>query len=598
MGRLRFEKPALTYWVISGSYHLLGPGLFSSRLPFLLAGCLVLGLTGLLARRLVADPAVVWLGPLLLAANIQMGAISIRSTPDMLQCLFLLLSVYGFSGVLFLGQRGWHTHGLAYLGAGLAGATKGSLALIATLFPFLLVALRRREWPRLRTLLHPGWMVAGASVTLTWFALAYFEHGETVLRAFVRDQTAAHTEGSWLLVASNLIVYPFAVIRHFFPWSILLLVACLVHRDILVRFAREHRRMLWFGLGWFGLLFLIFSLGPVRRTRYLLPTYPLLAILVGAALNHYLADRSAARWLSRLSRAFLAVGAIAGGLLLVAGLRLGPELMAAGGVLLFTGIALGWAGRRMTPVASFALPAWLWMIALGVVTNLIQPAFNPSPVPVMVLALESIPAGTAPIGVVGAHESIAAQLRLATGGRLELRTLPAETSSLDLNQFEALLVFDEQIEFLREKGWTLEPCGVSHGRRSSRDVLRLLRTGDRAAFDAAAARQHYPRPDGSMGRGRCGAVAGWLRDPRRRRAGRGRRPRSAELHGVVGQDTAGGGDMTVLDIGDGPAAGFDGGEEIEHMPAGGGGGVEFDVLLRSRLRGISPVRRGTRSGSV
>ena len=59
--------------------------------------------------------------------------------------------------------------------------------------------------------------------------------------------------------------------------------------------------------------------------------------------------------------------------------------------------------------------------------------------------------------------------------------------------------------------------------------------------------------------------------------------RAAELQGKVGEDAGGGGDVALLDIGDGAAAGFDGGDKVFHVGAGGGGGVQFNILFADVL---------------
>jgi len=49
-GAPRFQKPPLAYWSVAASYATFGVGVFTSRLPFLLASCGTLWLTYRLAR--------------------------------------------------------------------------------------------------------------------------------------------------------------------------------------------------------------------------------------------------------------------------------------------------------------------------------------------------------------------------------------------------------------------------------------------------------------------------------------------------------------------------------------------------------------------
>ena len=39
------RKPILTFWAIAASYKIFGINLFSSRIPFLIAGCIIIWLT-------------------------------------------------------------------------------------------------------------------------------------------------------------------------------------------------------------------------------------------------------------------------------------------------------------------------------------------------------------------------------------------------------------------------------------------------------------------------------------------------------------------------------------------------------------------------
>src|SRR5208337_2865810 len=44
-GTLQLRKPIITYWAVVASYKIFGINLFSSRIPFLIAGCLIIWFT-------------------------------------------------------------------------------------------------------------------------------------------------------------------------------------------------------------------------------------------------------------------------------------------------------------------------------------------------------------------------------------------------------------------------------------------------------------------------------------------------------------------------------------------------------------------------
>ena len=73
-GTERFKKPLLTYWILCASYKLFGISVFSSRLPFLLAGCGVLWLTWRLGRTLFVTT-----GPALIGAQIGRAHVELQS---------------------------------------------------------------------------------------------------------------------------------------------------------------------------------------------------------------------------------------------------------------------------------------------------------------------------------------------------------------------------------------------------------------------------------------------------------------------------------------------------------------------------------------
>src|SRR5207249_2971447 len=82
-----------------------------------------------------ADDA--FLALLIAASNLQLLTLSIRSTPDILVILFILLSFLGFAQIIFRGNLSFFSFLLAYGGAGLAVQTKGLLGIFPVAFAFV-----------------------------------------------------------------------------------------------------------------------------------------------------------------------------------------------------------------------------------------------------------------------------------------------------------------------------------------------------------------------------------------------------------------------------------------------------------------------------
>ena len=144
-GSVRFRKPIVTYWVLVASYTTMGIGLVASRLPFLLAGCIVLWVTYRIGRSATGDSHTGVAAAAILASNIEFMESATKSTPDMLQCLFLTVSIWGATEIIFQQRRESRWYALLYVGAGLAIATKGLLAVMLMLFVWAFVPVRAHD---------------------------------------------------------------------------------------------------------------------------------------------------------------------------------------------------------------------------------------------------------------------------------------------------------------------------------------------------------------------------------------------------------------------------------------------------------------------
>ncbi len=223
-GTFRFKKPILTYWVVLLSYKTIGVNYLASRLPFLLAGTMVVGLTYYFALVLIRRRPEALVAAAIMASNLPILYISIRSTPDILLTLFILMSMIGFTNLVFRGRRSaWH-YSLAYLGVALAVATKGLFGLLPVLFVVGFIQFFRPPGARWRDLIHGPVLLATLPVALFWFILTFTQHGGTAAFDFLGDQVGERFSGSKWYVLSNAWMYLTSFILLLFPWTIAALV--------------------------------------------------------------------------------------------------------------------------------------------------------------------------------------------------------------------------------------------------------------------------------------------------------------------------------------------------------------------------------------
>ena len=91
----RYAKPALTYWIIAGTYALFGVNDFTARLPSAVFGLALLVLHYLFLHRLLG-PALAFCGSLILLLNVEFVGIHRMVLTDPELVFFTTLATYGF----------------------------------------------------------------------------------------------------------------------------------------------------------------------------------------------------------------------------------------------------------------------------------------------------------------------------------------------------------------------------------------------------------------------------------------------------------------------------------------------------------------------
>ena len=473
-GRVRFLKPILTYWAIAGSYKLFGINFTASRLLFALAGCLMVFFTYRLSHVLFGSPQAALLSALMAGSNLQLWTLSIRATPDILVILFSLLSFLGFTKILFTPDRSWSAYLLAYGGAGLAVQTKGLLGVFPVVFVFLYCGVFRRtvQW---RSLLHWPAMLAGLVLGSFWYVVVFLKNGNMVFSQFFSDQLTTKVSYNPWYSLQNLASYLFAGLRHFLPWTLIVVGVILAAPTASAAFLRQYKRQCWFLLGAFVALALCFSFGNMRRTRYVAIAYPMLATIMAGIVIHCLsAPHVTMRLAGALRWSGAAICCVALGLTFV-GWKLGVGCALSA---LFVGGVAAWlfiATRSELQERWGLCLAWMLVAGFIALENFWRPIFSVSPAPQLAQYLLQ---GKPLEGRIYAWEpriAFADQVRVCAGGQIDIVGL----RRTNLTTFpEPLILADGQREVLAGEDWTFEPAATGGAKWSSKDFRLLLGGAD------------------------------------------------------------------------------------------------------------------------
>jgi hypothetical protein len=236
----------------------------------------------------------------------------------------------------------------------------------------------------------------------------------------------------------------------------------------------------------FALAFVAARRDPALRARDLARAP---AVALGAAqLVAALRAGRAARVLHALCIAIPGVLGIAGAAIVLAATRLGVPAsiriaLAGASVLATSGLAV-WLARRGPRERALLASALSLGVALVAADTGVRPVFDASPVPALDARLRGLPdpaAGGRGVATLGAPVSLSAQLRLASGGRLDPVSIPAGAEVARLSGYGAVVTGPEEAARLAAAGWRTERVGFGFGRWRARDVRALLGSPDPGA---------------------------------------------------------------------------------------------------------------------
>jgi 4-amino-4-deoxy-L-arabinose transferase-like glycosyltransferase len=300
------DKPPVVFWLMAGSFWLLGVSDAAMRLWQLLLALGLMGVTAAASRASGGSRVEGLLAALVLGTALQFFYQATAPGQDVALTFFLSCAVYGLLRYAQAGGVGWIMAcgvavALAVLTKGLAGlALFGAVALVAAVW-----VRRALPHPWRRVAAHAGAAaVTFAAVVLPWYAYGVWRQGEPFVRTFLTSG-ALGIGRFFRPVLTAPPPYGIAIFAYVpllllgtLPWTPAFL-AGLPGLPGVVREGGVGARMV---AAWFVGMFAVLSLSSGDKVfRYLLPVYPSVAILTARSLMGLLEDHRrlrAAGWLA------------------------------------------------------------------------------------------------------------------------------------------------------------------------------------------------------------------------------------------------------------------------------------------------------------
>lgn len=304
-----FEKPPFHMWATALSFALFGIGDWQARLCVALAGMVGLGISMLAAARWFGARAGLLAG-LVLASAPMWNVAAHFNTLDMtlsgiMACVLACMLLAQHPDATPPARRNWMlacwaAMGVAILTKGLVGLALPGLVLVV----YTCVTRDLALWRRLHV---PAGIALMLLVVVPWYWLVAQRNPEFLRFFFIHEHWQRYTSTVHARKGALWYFVPLLV-GGFLPWLGLVpgMVRAVRQRAgvVTVPEARPFQPALMAGL-WAAVIFVFFSLSGSKLPGYILPVFPALAILAGAALD----QTSDHAWRRQL-RAMLLVGAI------------------------------------------------------------------------------------------------------------------------------------------------------------------------------------------------------------------------------------------------------------------------------------------------
>lgn len=289
----RYAKPALSYWIIAGTYALFGVNDVTARLPSAMFGLALLALHYLFLHR-VLGPALAFCGSFILLLNVEFVGIHRLVLTDPELVFFATLATYGFWLGFCDTDRDRRFLWLFYIGMALGTLAKGPLGILVPLLGIVPYLTLTRQWKPYFAEGRPllGWTLC-LLIAAPWYLAMLAIHGADYAAA-AQANTAGRFANPMEGHGGTLLFYIPILLFGFFPWSGLLPAALWQPLKEWKSFragtadARGEQGLLLFCALWVCAIFLFFTISATRLPHYVLPLYPAASLLVAVLWSRFL----------------------------------------------------------------------------------------------------------------------------------------------------------------------------------------------------------------------------------------------------------------------------------------------------------------------
>jgi 4-amino-4-deoxy-L-arabinose transferase-like glycosyltransferase len=338
-GEPRYQKPPLPTWLSAGMAEIFGTdSVWTLRFPAALSCVLLILYFFKLVKRETDNEKLALTVGLIFSTAFLVLFVGKRATWDIFCYSFALIGVYYWYKTFRTDDKQWLNFSLAGIFLGFSILSKGPTGIYVIGAPFFLAYWIAYGFPKIKWV---GWMYMGilmCAIGFSWYAYVYLNDQETFLR-IMEEESSART---------NREVKPFT--RYFsFPiqmgiWAIFAVVSlAFPYLKKKTQFPKSYTFFFW----WTIICFILLSLVPSKKERYLYPLMIPLAATTGIYVYYLLQKTNWKTWEKILTKFAFGLVALIGFLVpillfLVIKVEIDGYVVAFCIASIFIGIYIGW----------------------------------------------------------------------------------------------------------------------------------------------------------------------------------------------------------------------------------------------------------------